>query len=624
MTALDLLYTRPIGPTQPLELVFGDDELPGGAVGIEASGRITGLRIALTLRAGVSAVAQGRISGLRLHMGARADINCDRPTVGQTGSLTQYAQPLERGAQAAQQQAAPLPAAVQAVSEEARGLRGTLRTAWEQARALRAAAGVVDQQALALPAWLRAVLFEDAARLRTGAAARFEQGAPARAARTQRFEDAERLRDGRRSRFEPAQRLHGAHLGGAGYGRPVRLRQGGRFQEAWPPRAGSSTVPPPQPRPPCFSPALPLQLVFSNMAGAELPLALLYVCGADAAQPPVVVPVRRVYIVLNNVTLRRASDDAAVPVFSLALSIDVESFAWSFSAEAPLESEPLVVPSGGGAPVELIASVNTVSFRLLAESLSRERTFGKTRVRVAGRSHSAALATPYAAQRSFTQVADRTAQQLMNDALTLNGAPLGWAVDWGLTDWLVPAGTFTHQGSPMSAVQAIAAAAGGYVQPHRTAQTLRIRHRYPVARWAWSGVAADVLLPAAVTVREGLQWVDKPVVNRVYVSGETAGVLGQVTRAGTAGDALAPMVVERLITHADAARQRGTAVLSDSGRAIAMTLSLPVLPETGVIEPGVFVQYQDGSTERIGLVRSTQIDARMPEVRQTIGVEVPV
>ena len=624
MTALDLLYTKPIGGTQPLELVFGDDGLPGGAVGIEASGRITGLRIALTLRAGVAAVAQGRISGLRLHMAARADINCDRPLVGQSGGLMQQAQPLERGARAAQQQAAPLPSAVQAVADDARGLRGTLRTAWEQARAIRAAAAVIDQQAQPLPAWLRAVLFEDGARLRTGGAARFEQGAQTRAARAQRFEDAGRLRDGRRSRFEPAQRLHGAHLGGAGYGLPARLRQGGRFQQAWPPRAGNSAVPPPQPRPPCFSAELPLQLVFATQAGAALPLALLYVCGADTAPPPVVVPVRRVYIVLNQVTLRRASDDAPVPVFSLTLSIDVESFAWSFSADAPLEAEPLLMPASGGAPVELIASVNSVEFRLLAEGLSRERGFGKTRIKVSGRSHSAALATPYAAPRSFTQPANRTAQQLMIDALTLNGVPLGWAVDWGLTDWFVPAGAFAHQGSPMSAVQAIAAAAGGYVQPHRTAQTLRIRARYPVQRWLWSGVTPGIVLPPDVTLREGLQWVDKPVVNRVYVSGEGSGVLGQVTRAGTAGDALAPMVVDRLITHADAARQRGIAVLSDSGRSIAMTLSLPVLPETGVIEPGVFVQYQDGTNERIGLVRSTQIDARMPQVRQTIGVEVPV
>lgn len=32
-----------------------------------------------------------------------------------------------------------------------------------------------------------------------------------------------------------------------------------------------------------------------------------------------------------------ASDDSPGPVFSLALSIDVESFAWRFSADAPVE-----------------------------------------------------------------------------------------------------------------------------------------------------------------------------------------------------------------------------------------------------------------------------------------------
>lgn len=620
MTALELLYTKPIGPTQPLELVFGDDELPGGAVGIEASGRITGLRIALSLRAGVPAVAQGRISGLRLHMAARADINCDRPTVGQTGSIMQEGQPLERGAQAAQQQAAPLLAAVQAVSEEARGLRGTLRTAWEQARALRAAAGVVDQQALALPAWLRAVLFEDAVRLRTGAAARFEQGAPARAARTQRFEDGERLRDGRRSRFEPAQRLHGAHLGGAGYGRPARLREGGRFQEAWPPRAGTSAVQPPQPMPPCFSPALPLQLVFSIQAGAALPLALLYVCGADTTQPPVVVPVRRVYIVLNQVVLQRVADGAEIPVESLSLSLDASSWAWGFEASIPGWAQALVSPSGAE-PVELMAHINGAEIRLLAESIARERAFGSSTLRVSGRGHHAVLAAPYAPVMNFANAQARTARQLMDDVLTVNGVPLGWTIDWALADWNVPAGAFSHRGTWIDALCAIAAAAGGYLLPHPTAQSIRVRHRYPVAPWEWGTVVPDVSLPVEAVTRESMRLVSKPGYNRVYVAGEVGGILGKVTRAGSAGNVLAPMVVDRLVTDAPAARQRGIAVLADTGRQIETSLRLPVFAQMGIVEPGTFVEYQDGNVSRLGIVRGTQVQAAFPEVWQTLDVQ---
>ncbi len=70
-----------------------------------------------------------------------------------------------------------------------------------------------------------------------------------------------------------------------------------------------------------------------------------------------------------------------------------------------------------------------------------------------------------------------------------------------------------------------------------------------------------------------------------------------------------------------AARQRGIAVLADTGHQIEVRLRLPVLAETGIIEPGAFVEYQDGNVTRHGLVRSTQVEAGMPEVWQTLGVQ---
>ena len=58
-----------------------------------------------------------------------------------------------------------------------------------------------------------------------------------------------------------------------------------------------------------------------------------------------------------------------------------------------------------------------------------------------------------------------------------------------------------------------------------------------------------------------------------------------------------------------------------AGIAPAPGLRLPVLAETGIIEPGAFVEYQDGSVTRLGIVRSTQVEAGMPEVWQTLGVQ---
>jgi hypothetical protein len=105
------------------------------------------------------------------------------------------------------------------------------------------------------------------------------------------------------------------------------------------------------------------------------------------------------------------------------------------------------------------------------------------------------------------------------------------------------------------------------------------------------------------------------------VAGQEVGVLGQVTRGGTAGEVLAPMVVDPLITKAAAARQRGLAVLADTGRQVEVSLRLPVWAATGIIAPGAFVEYQDGSVTRLGMVRATHVEAGLPEVWQTLGVQ---
>lgn len=393
-------------------------------------------------------------------------------------------------------------------------------------------------------------------------------------------------------------------------------------------------MPPPGPRPvdpgttpvavPCYTPSA--ALLFTEAVAVDG--HLVFFCENHVEPPsehePVVVPVRRVYWVVNNVSLRRVLDGAEVPVFSLSLSLDAASWAWGFEAVLPATALAQVEPQGSG-PVALVADVNGTAFRVLAENISRERSFGAASIRVWGRGRNAVLAAPYAPVMNFSNQEARTARQLMNDVLThdgtATGVPLGWSVDWGLTDWSVPAGVFNHQGTWIDALLAIAGAAGADLLPHPSALSLKVRHRYPVAPWEWGAVAPDFVLPADAVSRESLRWQDKPAYNRVFVSGQQVGVLGQVTRAGTAGDVLAPMVVDALVTEAAAARQRGLAVLADTGRQIEVALRLPVLGETGIIEPGALVEYRDGSVARRGLVRSTRVEAGLPEVWQTLGVQ---
>lgn len=372
--------------------------------------------------------------------------------------------------------------------------------------------------------------------------------------------------------------------------------------------------PPDPPRHVCYTPPLPgaaVVLEFRDPATVD-DTRLEFICSGRPQS--VVVPVRRVYIVQNSVSLIRVRDGAEIACLGASLALDVDSWTWGFSASLPASERPKL-----GRNEDLELWVNGVAYRVRAESLVRDRSFGQSALRVGGRGRAAVLAAPEAPVTAWANAAERTAQQIVGDVL-----PVGWTVDWRLTDWTIPAGAWSHQGSCIEAALDIVTAAGGYIQPHPTAQTLIARHRYPAAPWEWFSLAPDFVLPSAVVLQEGVEWLARPDYDRVYVSGTSMGVLGNIKRAGTAGLNLAPMVTHAALTAEPAVRQRGRAVLADTGPQAHVTLRLPVLAETGVILPGALVEYVDGGESMRGLVRSTSVDAGQVEVWQTVKVQTHV
>lgn len=339
-----------------------------------------------------------------------------------------------------------------------------------------------------------------------------------------------------------------------------------------------------------------------------------------------VVPIRTVYIMTNEATLTRVDDGTALPVLSLSISTDADSWAWRVDASLPASAMDAIMPGMDGAPVLLQAAINGYPVRWLAESVTRERTFGKARIRVSGRSPSALLSDPFAVAYSYASASTITAQQAAINAVTEAGLPLGWDIGWHITDWLLPAGLWQHQGTPMSAVLRIAEAAGAYVQTDAELQTLHVRHRYPTAPWGWGALTPAVSLPTNVALREGVEWVEKPAYNEVYVSGQSVGVLGHVVKTGTTGGLAAATVVDDLITHADAARQRGLAILGDTGRQQRLSLSLPINDDLGLLEVGQLIDVTEGTgpstVTRRGLVRGVSASYSPPVARQNVEVEV--
>ncbi|ARU21606.1 ribosome hibernation promoting factor [Ralstonia solanacearum] len=336
------------------------------------------------------------------------------------------------------------------------------------------------------------------------------------------------------------------------------------------------------------------------------------------------VPILKVYFVSNSVELVRLPGREPIPVKGIQLSIDADSWAWGFSANLPYPALELVEPTASG-PVEIEISINGVTWVMVVEGFDVRREFGQASLSIRGRSPAAYLAEPYAPKRSFMPAAPFTARQLAEQELTRAGLVTGFTLDWQLPDWLVPAGSWGYQSlTPMGVIGRITEAVGGCVFAHPRLRTLVAKSRYPVLPWNWAKERPDRTLPIDVVKTLNLRWRELPAFNAVYVCGERDGVTGHIVRAGTAGDVLAATVVEGLITHADAARERGRVILADVGRQAMVTLELPMLEALGLLDPGLLIAVGEGDSNWRGLVRGTRIAAEWNEsltVRQTIEVE---
>lgn len=606
-----LVFDQPPAPGLPVRLVFGRaDEPPPPELP------------AATLSGG------GQISGLRVQMPAAFDINASRPTVGRAAVRYQDASGRSGAVASPYQQSLPILAGAMARYQAGRAAQAGARSAWQQAENLAHWARSKFEQATAAPGAPLAQGFQEAQRARTAARLAWQQ---ARILATlplaSRFEETIHLRAGGLGSFKQAHRMGALVRSIDSYALPGGQWLGGTAQDAWPPRPGQWVKPTKPPAPDaCYTPALPVRLAFTEAGTNGAAPVLAFLCGRHAGPAPqpggtVVVPIQRVYIVLNTITLTRVDTGAELRAHTFSLNLDYQSWTWSWTASLHHDAGLYLGRDNAGDPTELEASINGVTVRLRLERITEDRRFlPQLRWSVSGKGKASILGAPYAPNQSFNSAVDRTAQQLAAEALTVNGVGIGWAFDWDIVDWLVPGGAWALQGRYIDAINDIVGAAGGYVQPHSTDAVLRVLPRYPSAPWEWGGVTPDFEIPGTAAEVVGIEHVDKPEYNRVFLGGVSTGVFGPFTRTGTAGNLIAPPVNHALITHADVHRARGIAELSDTGRQEHVSLRMQVVPETGLVMPGQFVRYV-GDRTLMGIVRSTSIEWNRPTLRQTIGIE---
>lgn len=341
------------------------------------------------------------------------------------------------------------------------------------------------------------------------------------------------------------------------------------------------------------------------------------------------IPIRRIYVVSNSAQIVRVSDGRDVPAQSVQLSTGVDNYGWAMAATLSGKAAMALVEGTDAAPVEVDVTVNGYTWRMLIDGWSLSEAAVQSSGRVTGRGRAAYLAAPYAAPRTYREDSALLVQQLAAQEL-----PPGWTLEWSAADWVVPAAAWEYQGlAPMDAVAKLAAAAGGFLQADRSLETVRVAPRYPAAPWAWAPEIVDFLLPRDVLLQRSSTKKPGQGRNAVWVQGSD--ILARVLLTGTAGDSLAPTVVEPLLADTAGARARGIAALAGTRRQALESHEMPLSASLGgIIAPGKLVEVGAGKGgsfvgDWIGLVTETTVAAAASrqrggvalQVRQTIGVE---
>lgn len=389
------------------------------------------------------------------------------------------------------------------------------------------------------------------------------------------------------------------------------------------PRPADPVIPPAPG--PCLDPER-TRLNFSKLRQAgntELP----FICWNVTPTPQQIIPIRRVYIVIHDIEIKRLPDNFPVAASSIALSLDADSWSWNW--QATLLGKPAldaVQPDINGTPATLSVSINGYTWHLLVEDWTEGREFGNRSITARGRGLSALLSAPYHLPSSaIVNGSDMAIQQAMNALLPLgDGFSINWAV--GLDDWLLPAGAWSY--ANQTAIQAIHDAAqqvGMVVVPAKASKALTLQARYPVLPWNFGTTTPNLIVPEAAILNMSRRATATDQANAVYVhGGETGGVFAHVRRYLSAADRVAATHSSNLITHADAARLAGGRILArHHAQPSVRSISMPLGGAHPLGEIGQLMQINLAAGIEHGIINAVGIQAEMSNqinVRQTLSI----
>ena len=330
---------------------------------------------------------------------------------------------------------------------------------------------------------------------------------------------------------------------------------------------------------------------------------------------PVQPQLRSSYIMKPTITCVRVSDSLPILITSFSYQNSRSQFAATcnlgFCSRLDYERAQSQL---------LKLTINGYDFFTYVEKRTKSERFNNKTYTATGRSRFVELTEPYARATSYTNEAPKTLLGLMSDIIKL----YPWTILSEIIDYPVPALGFSYKDkTPAQALAMCANAIGAMLKIDDSTQVITVLPKWPVMPWVTDAATCDVVINDSVIITHSTTDIIQSESNVVMVRGEQQGISAKVKRAGTLADLYASDVVDKLITDNQAARQRGSYELANTGNKEQSIIRTKLLNDLPPIVPGMLIGIQYESSLYKATCDSTNVTATVSNegkitVNQTI------
>lgn len=355
---------------------------------------------------------------------------------------------------------------------------------------------------------------------------------------------------------------------------------------------GSSVRPPYRPPyiPDDGSKTVTIDLVFCKAPNNKNPIDLIFgdECGKEENQHTI--DDKKVYIVKNDIKIFRTDSGNFIQAFSVEISANRQDYLWSGTLSLPYSELEKIADKP-----EIEININQYKFIVDVNEINIKKAFNSKVIELSVFSTTQRLNTIKAHKIGI----DMSSNAIMSAQLHRDDLVTGFEFVNSDVDWIVPANLIEYdEANALDIISQFGVATNDTVVSHAYEKKMLMKPKYPMGEPIYS-------LPSAKLFECSEAEVKGNTFNAIVVSGENVGITAVIRKDGSAGEKIAPMIINRLITAEEAARRTGfNNIYNTADIASTIDVVAPLYPEAPQLYPSDMVRIDND----IGWIDSVSIN----------------